>query len=144
VLSVLLSAFCRALGKVLFSVTIAFTESRTLGTERHSAKTVLPSAKHSTNDDSRQRVVSSPSIADDRYLCRVSGFGTRQRSYFAECRKPDTRQTILCRVPSLDTRQSIFLFFILFSTKLFCGLFLHYVDLHDLFWHNCKSVCYNY
>jgi hypothetical protein len=49
--------FCRALGKeafaesrtwqVLLSVTIAFAESRTLGTEIHSAKMSLPSAKHS-------------------------------------------------------------------------------------------------
>jgi hypothetical protein len=32
------------LGKVILSVTTTFTESRTLGTGRHSAKTVLPSA----------------------------------------------------------------------------------------------------
>jgi hypothetical protein len=36
-----------ALGKVLLSVTIAFAESRTLGTEIHSVKMSLPSAKHS-------------------------------------------------------------------------------------------------
>jgi hypothetical protein len=48
-----------ALGKVLLSVLTAFTESRTLGKERHSAKTILPSAKHSANDGARQRTVSS-------------------------------------------------------------------------------------
>jgi hypothetical protein len=37
-----------ALGKVLLSVTNEFTESRTLGTELHSANISLPSAKHST------------------------------------------------------------------------------------------------
>jgi hypothetical protein len=37
-----------ALGEVLLSVKTTFTESRTLGTSRHSAKTALPSAKHST------------------------------------------------------------------------------------------------
>jgi hypothetical protein len=47
------------LGKILLSVTNMFTESRTLGIDRHSAKTSLPSLKHSTNDDARQRTVSS-------------------------------------------------------------------------------------
>jgi hypothetical protein len=42
-----------ALGKVLLSVTTAFTESRTLGTEIHSAKKSLPSAKHSANGGAR-------------------------------------------------------------------------------------------
>jgi hypothetical protein len=46
-----------AFGKVLLSVTTAFTESRTLGTGRHSAKTSLPSAKHS-KVGVRQRAVS--------------------------------------------------------------------------------------
>jgi hypothetical protein len=36
-----------ALGKVLLSVTITFAESRTLGTEIHSAEISLPSVKHS-------------------------------------------------------------------------------------------------
>jgi hypothetical protein len=56
---------------------------------------------------------------------------------------PDTRQTVICRVSSLDTRQNIFLFFP-FPNKTFCGMFLHYVDLNVPFWHNYKSVCYNY
>jgi hypothetical protein len=38
-------------------VTITFTESRTLGTGKHSAKTSLPSAKHSANSNAQQRVV---------------------------------------------------------------------------------------
>jgi hypothetical protein len=37
-----------ALGKVLRSVKSLFTECRTLGTTKHSAKTTLPSGKHST------------------------------------------------------------------------------------------------
>jgi hypothetical protein len=41
------SAFCRALGKVLHSVTSSFTERRTLGTEIHSTKTSLPSVEPS-------------------------------------------------------------------------------------------------
>jgi hypothetical protein len=36
-----------ALGKVLLSLMSSFTESRTLGTETHSAKTYLPSGEHS-------------------------------------------------------------------------------------------------
>jgi hypothetical protein len=38
-----------ALGRVLRSVKILFTECRALGTAKHSAKTVLPSVKHSAN-----------------------------------------------------------------------------------------------
>jgi hypothetical protein len=48
-----------ALGKVLLSATTTFTETRTLGTGRHSTKKVLPSAKHSANSDAWQRAVSS-------------------------------------------------------------------------------------
>jgi hypothetical protein len=48
-----------ALGKVLLSVTIMFTKSRTLGIGIHSAKIALLSVKHWANGDSRQRVVSS-------------------------------------------------------------------------------------
>jgi hypothetical protein len=137
VLGALPSGFCRAphstkkslssaaLEKVLLSVAITFTERRTLGIGRHSTKC-------------RQQ----PFIADGRYLCRVSGFGTRLRTYFVECNPSDTRQTMLCRVPTLDTRQSIFLFFS-FSNQTFYGLFLRYVDLHVQFLHNYKSVCYN-
>jgi hypothetical protein len=47
------------LGKVLLSVTTTFTESRTLGTRRHLAKTTLSSAKHSAKSNARQRAVSS-------------------------------------------------------------------------------------
>jgi hypothetical protein len=39
------STFCRTLGKVPYSVTRSFTECGTFGTEKHSAKIFLPSAK---------------------------------------------------------------------------------------------------
>jgi hypothetical protein len=100
-----------------------FAECRTLGEWRRSTK-------------GHQQ----PSIADGRYLCRASSFGTRQRSYFAECAKPDTRQTMLCQVSILDTRQSIFVF----SQSNFFYYVLYYVNLNVPFWHNYKSVCYNY
>jgi hypothetical protein len=58
VLGALPSAFYRALGKVLLSATTVFTESRTLGIEIQSAKKYLPSAKHSANGGTPQRVVS--------------------------------------------------------------------------------------
>jgi hypothetical protein len=47
------------LSNVLLSVTTTFTESRTLDTGRHSAKSALPSAEHSANGDAQQRVISS-------------------------------------------------------------------------------------
>jgi hypothetical protein len=48
----------------------------------------------------------------------------------------------LCRVSYVDTRQSIFLFFY-FGHQTFCGMFLHYVDLHVPFWDNYNSVFYS-
>jgi hypothetical protein len=43
------------------------------------------------------------------------------------------------RVSSADTRQSIFLFFY-FPNQTFCGVFLHYIDLHVPLWDNYNSV----
>jgi hypothetical protein len=103
-----------------------FAECQTLGEPRRLAK------------DHQQS-----SIADGHYLCREPGVDTRQRRYFVDCRSASTRQTMLCRVSYLDTWQSIFPFFS-FSSQTFCGLFLHYVDLHVPFWYNYKNVCYNY
>jgi hypothetical protein len=48
-----------ALGKVLLSVTTTFTESRALGTEIHSAKKHVLSAKHLAKNGPRQRGVSN-------------------------------------------------------------------------------------
>jgi hypothetical protein len=89
-----------ALGKVRLSVTGLFTERRTLGTGQHSAKKALgkgPSAA----------VLKLTAVS----LCRVPRTGTRQKGFFAECQILDTRQRRLCRVFSIDTRQTIFLFF---------------------------------
>jgi hypothetical protein len=101
-----------------------FADCQTLGERRRSAK-------------GRQQ----PSIADSRYHCRASNFSTHQRSFFDECLTSDTRRSILCRVPFVNTRQSIFLFFL---NQTFCGMFIHYIDLHVPFWHNYKSIFYNY
>jgi hypothetical protein len=48
------------------------------------------------------------------------------KGFFAEC-------------PSLDTRQSVFLFFKFWQPN-FCGMLLHYVDLHVPFLDNYNSV----
>jgi hypothetical protein len=88
----------------------------------------LPSAGHSAQDPTRQRHVcrvsntrqkvalgKGPSAAVLKLtvvsLCQEPRIGTRQRGFFAECHILGTRQRTLCRVSSLDTRQSIFLFF---------------------------------
>jgi hypothetical protein len=104
-----------ALGKVLRSVKSLFTECRTLGTEKHSANTALPSGKHSA----KMTLGKGPSAAV--YSWRPSAF--------AEDRKPALGKEGLYRVSSVDTRQSIFLFFY-FVHQTFYGMFLHYVDLH--------------
>jgi hypothetical protein len=89
------SAFCRALGKEGFAES-RFTECRTLGTGTLSAKTCLPSVQHS----SKKALGKGPSAAVLKLtavsLCREPRTGTRQRR--------------LCRVSSIDTRQTIFFF----------------------------------
>jgi hypothetical protein len=93
-----------ALGKVRLSITSLFTECRTLGTGPHSAKTCLPSVKHSAKvalgKGSSAAVLKLTSVN----LCREPRIGTRQRGFFAECQICGTRS-------SQDTRQSIFLLF---------------------------------
>jgi hypothetical protein len=101
----------------------------------------LPSAGHSAQDHTRQRWRSAKVALGKGLsaavlkltavsLCREPRFGTRQRVFFAECQILGTRQRTLCRVSSLDTRQSIFLFF------LFClPNFLWYVPTL------CRPIC---
>jgi hypothetical protein len=127
-----------ALGKVRLSAKNLFTECWTLGTGPHSAKTRLPSVKHSAKGAlSKEPSAAVPTLTAVS-LCREPMVGTRQRGFFAECQIVGTRQRRLCRVSSLDTRQSIFLFF--FVSQTFCGMFLHYVDLHVSFVDNYNRV----
>jgi hypothetical protein len=79
--------------------------------------------------------------------------------FFAECQLDDTRQRIFynplpsvsqlalgkpsfaeCHLWTLD--KLLFLFFY-FPYQFFCGMFLHYVDLHVPFWDNYNSVFYS-
>jgi hypothetical protein len=144
------SAFCRALSKE------GFAESRTrqssaLGNEplyraqdaRHRTtlgKDMFAECLTLDKEGARQTAVSDRPKADGRQplpraedwhsakwlLCRVSNTGHSQRTLY--------------RVPSIDTRQSIFCF-LHFGHQTFCGMFLHYVDLHVPFWDNYTSVC---
>jgi hypothetical protein len=114
-----------ALGKVLRSVNSLFTECRTLGTSKHSAKTALPSVKHSANMALGKGPL-APSTTDGRQsLPSVKYLALGKES--------------LCRVSYVDTWQSIFFF----CHQTFCGMFLHYVDLHVPFWVNYNSVFYS-
>jgi hypothetical protein len=126
------------------SVTLDARQRAPLPSAEHSAqglsaKSSLPSVKHST------KVVlgKGPSAAVSKLtavsLCREPTAGTRQRVFFAECHIPGSRQRTLCRVSFLDTRQNIFLFFY-FVSQTFCGMFLHYVDLHVSFVDNFNRV----
>jgi hypothetical protein len=142
VLGALPSAFCRALGKVLLSVKKMFAESRTLGIGLHSVEISLPSVWHSAKGGSRQRVVSrrlklTPvTFAENRVLAldKESSLPSATRvtlgiTIFAEC------------LPwALDKVDFIFYF----VNQTFCGMFLHYVDLHVPFWDKYKSVYNNY
>jgi hypothetical protein len=117
-----------ALGNVLRSVKSWFTECRTLGTTKHSAKTALPSVKHSAN----MALSKGP-------LAAVYNW---RPSVFAECQISGTQQTV--SLPSVLCRHSakhIFIFY--FGYQTFCGMFLHYVDQHVPFWDNYNSVFYS-
>jgi predicted permease len=105
------------LGKVLRSVKRLFTECRTLGTEKHSANT-LPNGKHSA-----KTVLGKGPLAAV-YSWRPSAFVEGRKLTLG---KADSLPSVkylalgkegLYRVSSVDTRQSIFYFFIL-ATKLF-------------------------
>jgi hypothetical protein len=126
-----------ALGNVRLSAKSLFTECWALGTGPHSTKTRLPSVKHSA----KGALGKGPSAAVPKLtavsLCRKPTVGTRQRVFFAECQIVGTRQRRLCRVSYLDTRQSIFFYFV---SQTFCGMFLHYVDLHVSFVDNYNRV----
>ena len=61
------------------------------------------------------------------------------------CRMSSIRHSANHALPSAIPRHSvkyIFIFFPFFNQ--FFWFILHYVDLHVQFWHNYKSVCYNY
>jgi hypothetical protein len=85
-----------ALGNVWLSVTSLLTECRTLGTGPHSAKTCLPSVKHSAT----KALGKGPSAAVLKLtavsLCREPRISTQQRGFFAECQILGTQQRRLC------------------------------------------------
>jgi hypothetical protein len=113
------SARSRALGKDFLKIlkySLSSAKSRALGKEfLKILKYSLPSAR-------------------SRALDKVS---------FAECQLDDTRQRIfynpLPSVSSLTLGKLLFYFFY-FPYQIFCGMFLHYVDLHIPFWDNYKCV----
>jgi hypothetical protein len=105
-----------ALGKVLHLVKIFFTECRTLGTTKHSAKTALPRVKHSA----KMALGKGP-------LAAVYSW---RPSVVADWQILGTRQRTLCRVSFLDTQQSVFLFFLFWLPK-----FLWYVSTL------CRPIC---
>jgi hypothetical protein len=132
-----------ALGKVPLSVTTAFTESRTLDTGRYSAKTTLPSVKHSAKGNTRQRAISSR-----LYLTTIIFAERRALALGKEATLPSVPRLTLgkecfaeCHSWTLD---KVFFYFFYFTNQTFCGMLLHYVDLHVPFLHNYKSVFYNY
>jgi hypothetical protein len=96
-----------------------------------------------------------------RHVCRVANTQQRwrsakgrQRPSKANGRQPLPRaedrysaKRLLCRaaktsLPSVffgHSAQHIFIFFN-FGNQIFCGMFIHYVDLHVLFWDNYNRV----
>jgi hypothetical protein len=97
----------------------------------------LPSAEHSANDNARQRAISrrlklmAVIFADSRVLALGKNL-------------PLVRHSAEQALPSAPVGHSTKYIFIFFANQTFCGMFLHYVDLHVPFWDNYKIVFYNY
>jgi hypothetical protein len=117
-----------ALGKVLLSVTSWFTECRTLGTEKLSANAALdkgPSAAVlkltavSLCRGPRLALGKEASLSSAKYLALG-------KDLFTEC--------------LLWTLGKAYFYFFNFGNQTFCGIFLHYVDLHIPFWDNYNRV----
>jgi hypothetical protein len=90
-------------------------------------------------DGARQRAVNGRLQLTAVSLCRGSKVGTRQSRFFAEYQIYGTRQR--GSLPSAFCGHSAKHFLIFyFVHQTFCGIFLHYVDLHVLFWDNYNSV----
>jgi hypothetical protein len=101
-----------ALGKVPHSVKSLFTECRTLGTTKHPAKTSLPSGKHSA----KTALGKGPLAAVYSWRSSVFAEGRKQALVKADSLSSVKYLALgkegLYRVSSVDTRQSIFLFFL--------------------------------
>jgi hypothetical protein len=89
---------------------------------------------------SRQRAVSGRPRADGRQsLPRANGWHSAKRLL---CRVPHSRHSAKHSLPSVISGHSakyIFIFFN-FVSQTFCGMFLHYVDLHVSFVDNYNIV----
>jgi hypothetical protein len=103
--------------KIFFNLKINFAKCPESGTRQRSLCRV-PTNKHSAKNGFRVLNKSLPSVP------RLA----LGKAFFAECH------------PRTLSKE----YFLFFSIQTFCGMFLHYVDLHVPFWHNYKSVFYNY
>jgi IS4 transposase len=109
---------CAALGKVLLSVTTAFTESRTLDTEIHSTKKFLPRAKHSANGSARQRAVSRRLKLTAVIFAESRVLALSKEASLSSAPSSDTQQSKLAECYPWTLDKVYFIFFIL-PTKLF-------------------------
>jgi hypothetical protein len=113
-----------ALGKVLRSVTSWFAECRTLGTGELSAKPCLPSVKHS----SKVALGKAPSAA------------VIKLTVVSLCRGPTLGKDASLPSAKYWTLDKAYFYFLDFVHQTFCGMFLHYVDLHVSFVDNYNRV----
>jgi hypothetical protein len=128
-----------ALGKVLLLVTIWFTECRTLDTEKLSAKTRLPSGKHSA----KAALGKGPSAAVLKLMAVSLCQGLRS-ALDKEASLPSAKYLTLGKELFTEcllwTLSKGYFYFFNFGNQTFCAMFLHYVDLHVPFWDNYNRV----
>jgi hypothetical protein len=138
--------FCRALGKDFFAESRTW-QSPTLGNEvvyrvqdtryRNTLdKDVFAECRTLGKGGARQRAVSGRLKLTAVNFCRGPLVGTRSlpgvnqltldKDLFTEC--------------FFGALGKVYFYFLNFGNQTFCGMFLHYVDLHVLFWDNYNNV----
>jgi hypothetical protein len=144
------SAFCRALGKEGFAESHT-RQSPALGNElvyrvqdtqhrRTLGKDMFAECQTLGKGGARQRAVNIRHKADDRQpLPRAEGWYSAKRLLCQVSHIWHSAKNSLPSVFSGHSAKHIFIF-LDFDHQTFCGMFLHYVDLHVSFVDNCNRV----
>jgi hypothetical protein len=124
---------------VYYSTALPSARSRALGKDfLKILKYSLPSAK--------SRALSKDFLKILKYSLPSARSRALGKESFAECQLDGTRQRIFYYpLPSVSplTLGKLLFYFFYFPYQIFCGVFLHYVDLHVPFWDNYNNVFYS-
>jgi hypothetical protein len=142
-------AFYRALGKEAFAEN-RIRQSPALGNElvyrvqdtRHRntlGQVLFAEWRTLDTDDARQKAVSGRLKLTAVSLCQGPRTGTRQRGFLPSAKYLTLGKDLFTEC-LLWTLGKTYFYFFNFGNQIFCGMFLHYVDLHVPFWDNYNRV----